>query len=231
MLVAPSVLAADFGRLADEIAAVVEGGADWIHVDVMDGHFVPNLTFGAEMIRTARRVTDRPIDVHLMVERPEQYFEEYVEAGATHLTIHLEATRHLHRHLQRIRELGAKSGAAVNPGTPLSAVDEVWEAIDILLVMSVNPGWAGQAFIPATLGKLRAARARIENLGTESRPLLEVDGGIDTENAASVAAAGADVLVSGSGVYGGDDPAEGTRALRAAATEMAFRQADALGSA
>lgn len=222
VLIAPSVLAADFGRLAHEIAAVVEGGADWIHVDVMDGHFVPNLTFGAEMIRTARRVTDRPIDVHLMVELPERYFEEYVEAGATQLTIHVEATRHLHRHLERIRELGVKAGAAVNPGTPVSAVDAVWEEIDILLVMSVNPGWAGQTFIPAALEKLRAARARIEEL-PHGRPLLVVDGGIDRNNAASAVAAGADVLVSGSGVYGGDDPAEGTRALRAAVAEMAVR--------
>lgn len=223
VLVAPSVLAADFGKLASEIAAVVDGGADWIHVDVMDGHFVPNLTFGKEMIRTARRVTDRPIDVHLMVERPEQYFEEYVEAGATHLTIHVEATCHLHRHLQRIRELGAKSGAAINPGTPLGAVEEAWGEIDILLLMSVNPGWAGQAFLPAAREKLRTARARIEELPPERRPLLVVDGGIVRENAASVVAAGADVLVSGSGVYGGDDPAEATRALRAAATEMAIR--------
>ena len=220
--VAPSVLAADFGRLAEEIEAVVEGGADWIHVDVMDGHFVPNLTFGAEMIRTVRRVTDRPVDVHLMVERPEQYFEEYIAAGASHLTLHVEATRHVHRHLQQVRELGAKAGVAVNPGTPLSAVDEVWEAIDILLIMSVNPGWAGQAFIPAALAKLRAARDRIDEL-PENRPLLEVDGGIDARNAGSVVAAGADVLVSGSGIYGGDEPTQAVRALRAAVVEMAGR--------
>ncbi|MGH7572069.1 MAG: ribulose-phosphate 3-epimerase [Gemmatimonadota bacterium] len=223
VLVAPSVLAADFGRLADEIAVVAGGGADWIHVDVMDGHFVPNLTFGAEMIRTVRRVTDRPIDVHLMVERPEQYFEEFVEAGATHLTIHVEATRHLHRHLQRIRELGGKAGVAVNPGTPLVMVDEVWEGIDILLVMSVNPGWAGQAFLPSALEKLRAARARIEELAPENRPHLEVDGGIEAANAGAVVAAGADVLVSGSGVFGGDDPAARTRALHAAAAGTASR--------
>jgi ribulose-phosphate 3-epimerase len=219
VLVAPSVLAADFGRLADEIAATVDGGADWIHVDVMDGHFVPNLTFGAEMIRTVRRVTDRPIDVHLMVESPERYFEEFVEAGASHLTIHVEATRHLHRNLQRIRELGAKAGVAVNPGTSLVAVDEVWEEIDILLVMSVNPGWAGQKFIPAALEKLRVARMRIDELA--NGPRLEVDGGIGPANAGSVVEAGADVLVSGSGIFGGSHPAERTRALRAAAAEMA----------
>ena len=216
-LLAPSVLAADFGRLAEEIAAVVEGGADWIHVDVMDGHFVPNLTFGVEMIRTARRVTDLPIDVHLMIENPERVFDEYVEAGAGILTLHVEATRHLHRHLQRIRELGAKAGAALNPGTPLEAVDAAWEEIDVLLVMSVDPGWAGQAFVRSSLDKIRTARERIDALPDGARPVLEVDGGIDAANAAEVTAAGADVLVSGSGIYGGDDPAESTRALRAAA--------------
>ena len=216
-LLAPSVLAADFGRLAEEIAAVVEGGADWIHVDVMDGHFVPNLTFGAEMIRTVKRVTDLPIDVHLMIEHPERFFDEYVEAGAGILTLHVEATRHLHRHLQRIRELGAKAGAAINPATPLSAVDAAWEELDVLLVMSVNPGWIGQRFIRSALDKLRTARERIDALPEEARPLLEVDGGIDAANAAEVTAAGADVLVSGSGIFRGDDHAASTRTLRAAA--------------
>lgn len=222
-LLAPSVLAADFGRLAEEIAAVVEGGADWIHVDVMDGHFVPNLTFGAEMIRTARAVTDLPIDVHLMIENPERVFDEYVAAGAGILTFHVEATRHLHRHLQRIRELGARAGVAINPGTPLGAVDAAWEGIDILLVMSVNPGWAGQTFLRSSLAKLRSARARIDALPEDGRPLLEVDGGIDAANAAEVTAAGADVLVSGSGIYGEDDAAEATRALRAAAGKRSRR--------
>ena len=199
------------------MSAAEKGGADWIHVDVMDGHFVPNLTFGGEMIRTARAVTDLPIDVHLMIENPERVFDEYVEAGAAILTFHVEATRHLHRHLQRIRELGARAGVAINPGTPLGAVDAAWEEIDVLLVMSVNPGWAGQAFIPSSLDKLRTARARIDALPEDARPLLEVDGGIDAANAAEVTAAGADVLVSGSGIYGGDDAAEATRVLRAAA--------------
>ncbi len=183
----------------------------------MDGHFVPNLTFGVEMIRTARAVTDLPIDVHLMIENPERVFDEYVEAGAGILTLHVEATRHLHRHLQRIRELGAKAGAAINPGTPLDAVDAVWEEIDVLLIMSVNPGWAGQVFIRTSLDKLRTGRERIDALPEGSRPLLEVDGGIDAANAADLTAAGADVLVSGSGIYGGDDPTESTRALRRAA--------------
>jgi ribulose-phosphate 3-epimerase len=175
------------------------------------------------MVRTVRRVTELPIDVHLMIEHPERVFDEYVEAGAGILTFHVEATRHLHRHLQRIRELGAKAGAAINPGTPLDAVNAAWEEMDVLLVMSVNPGWAGQAFIRSSLDKLQTARERIDALPEGSRPLLEVDGGIDAANAAEVTAAGADVLVSGSGIYGGDDPAESTRALRAAAGKRQAR--------
>ncbi len=217
VVIAPSVLAADFDRLADEIVAVVEGGADWIHVDVMDGHFVPNLTFGAAMIKTAERAVDVPIDVHLMVERPEQYFDEYIDAGADILTVHAEATTHLHRQLQRVRELGAKAGVAINPGTPLSAVDAVWGAFDLLLIMSVNPGWSGQQFISESIGRLRSARQRIDASPEGSRPWLEVDGGITADNAARVVRAGADVLVSGSGIYGGDDPTARTRALRQAA--------------
>jgi ribulose-phosphate 3-epimerase len=216
VLVAPSILAADLGRLADAVTAAEAGGADWIHVDVMDGRFVPNLTFGADVIRAVRRVTDLPIDAHLMVVEPERYFDECAEAGATGITIHIEAAPHVHRQLERLGELGLTAGVALNPGTTLLSLDAVWEVADLVLVMSVNPGWAGQSFIPASLDRLRAARARIDGLPAGKRPWLQVDGGVTAENAAAVVEAGADVLVSGSGVYGGD-PADRIAAIRAAA--------------
>lgn len=215
--IAPSVLAADFGRLYEEVAAVAEGGADWIHIDVMDGHFVPNLTFGAEMIRTVRRACDLPIDVHLMVERPDYYFDEYISAGADVVTVHAEATPHLHRQLERIQALGALAGVAINPGTPLAALDAAWDLANLVLIMSVNPGWAGQDFIAQSFDRLRAASERIQALPSERRPLLQIDGGITAANATEVVEAGAQVLVSGSGVFGSEDPIARTRALRRAA--------------
>ena len=175
--IAPSILSADFARLADEIAMCEAGGADWIHVDVMDGAFVPNLTFGAKAIEAARRSTSLPLDVHLMVERPESYFDAFAAAGATGMTIHVEAAPHLHRQLDRIRELGCRAGAALNPATSLETVREVAADLDLLLVMTVNPGFGGQRFIDRSIDKIRRARAVLDAAGSGAD--LEVDGGID----------------------------------------------------
>jgi ribulose-phosphate 3-epimerase len=213
--IAPSILSADFGRLAEEIAAVKAGGADWIHVDVMDGHFVPNITIGPVVTEGARRATDLPLDVHLMIEEPDRYLEAFVAAGASVLTVHQEACRHLHRTLTHIRELGAKAGVALNPATPLASVQDVLPQIDLLLVMSVNPGFGGQSYIEASTEKVRRARAMLDEAGSDA--LIEIDGGVDAGNAAAIASAGADVLVAGSAVYGHPEgPAQGVRAIRGA---------------
>ncbi len=215
MRIAPSVLSCDFGRLADEIAAAEKGGADWIHVDVMDGHFVPNLTVGPLITRAARRATKLPLDVHLMIEAPDRYLGAFADAGADLLTVHQEACPHLHRTLQSIRELGVRAGVALNPGTPLDSVLDVLTGADLLLVMSVNPGFGGQAYIPASAGKVRRARELLDGAGSDAE--LEVDGGVDPGNVAELAAAGATVLVAGSAVYGHPAGAQaGIRALRTA---------------
>jgi ribulose-phosphate 3-epimerase len=212
--IAPSILSADFARLGEEIAAVEEGGADWIHVDVMDGHFVPNITIGPVVTRGARGATELPLDVHLMIEEPDRYLEAFVDAGAAVVTVHQEACRHLHRTLTRIRELGARAGVALNPATPLEAVGDVLPQIDLLLVMSVNPGFGGQSYIAGSTEKVRRARAMLDRAGSEA--LIEIDGGVDAGNAAAIVEAGADVLVAGSAVYGHPDgPAAGVRAIRA----------------
>ena len=202
--IAPSILSADFARIADEIAMCVDGGADLIHIDVMDGRFVPNLTFGSKVIETVRRLTKLPLDVHLMVVEPESYFDEFVGAGADVLTIHQEASPHLHRQLTRIRELGAKAGVALNPATPVEMVRDVIDAIDLLLIMSVNPGFGGQIFIPSSPDKIRRARAMLDTAG--SRAALEVDGGIGRDTIAQCWRAGADTFVAGQGVFGTPDP-------------------------
>jgi ribulose-phosphate 3-epimerase len=214
--IAPSILSADFAMLGDGVRAVHQGGADWIHVDVMDGHFVPNLTFGPPVIRAVRGFSDRPFDVHLMVERPDDLLADYINAGANLVTVHVEACPHLHRTLGYIKELGAKAGVVLNPATPLSAIEEVIPDLDLVLIMTVNPGFGGQKFIPQSVDKIRRCRELLDRAG--SRAELSVDGGISPDTAGAVVAAGATVLVAGSAVYGHQEgPAAGIAALRAAA--------------
>jgi ribulose-phosphate 3-epimerase len=212
--IAPSLLSANFARLADDVAMCEAGGAEWLHVDVMDGQFVPNLTFGAKVIETVRKLTSLPLDVHLMVVEPEKYFDTFVAAGATGLTIHVEAAPHLHRQLQRIRELGCAAGVALNPATPLESVREAVPALDLLLIMTVNPGFGGQEFIPYSIGKVARARALLDAAG--SRAALEVDGGINRDTIAQVRGAGADTFVAGHAIFSARDPQQEIAALRAA---------------
>lgn len=215
--IAPSILSADFGRLADEVKAIVDGGADYIHVDVMDGHFVPNISFGAVVMKAIRAVTDKPFDVHLMISPVDAYLAEFAKGGADIITVHAEAGPHLHRSLQAIRALGKKAGVALNPATPVSAIQHVIDDVDLVLVMSVNPGFGGQSFIPESLNKLRQAKALIGGRDID----LEVDGGVTADNARAIADAGANIFVAGSSVYAGNNPATYAgriAAIRAAAT-------------
>lgn len=212
--IAPSILSADFARLAEEIAHVERSGADWLHVDVMDGHFVPNLTVGPPIVESIRKVTKLPLDVHLMMTNPDQFIDEFASAGADYLTVHVETCPHLHRTVQLIKQKGVKAGVTLNPATALSTVEEILPEADLLLIMSVNPGFGGQQFIPAVLDKIRRARTLIEQ--TRSRALLEVDGGVKPSNAAEVIRAGADVLVAGSAIFAAPDYAAAIAALRQA---------------
>jgi ribulose-phosphate 3-epimerase len=213
--IAPSILSADLGRLAEEIADIEQGGADWVHVDVMDGRFVPNITLGPIVVAAARRATTLPLDVHLMIVEPERYVEAFAEAGADIISIHVEACTHLQRTLSQIRALGKRAGVVLNPHTPEDAVRYVLEDVDLILVMSVNPGFGGQRFIPSVLEKLRALRADIDRRGLAVE--LEVDGGVSVETARAVVAAGANVLVAGSAVFGQSNRRTAIEALRSAA--------------
>ncbi len=212
--IVPSLLAADFARLADQVAACEAAGADWLHVDVMDGRFVPPITFGAKIIETVRRLTTLPLDVHLMVVEPQRQFADFAAAGANGLTLHAEVAPHLQRQLAHIRELGCRAGVAINPSTPLSAVSEVLDDVELLLVMTVNPGYGGQTFLPHSLGKVRRARRMLDE--AKSRACLEVDGGIARDTIGAVRQAGADTFVAGHAVFSAADPGAEVAALRAA---------------
>ncbi len=213
VLIAPSILACDFAHLADEIGSVEAGGADWIHVDVMDGHFVPNITIGPTIVAAARRSTSLPLDVHLMIEPVDLYLEAFAEAGASIITVHVEATRHLDRTVSAVRDLGVKVGVSLNPATPVAHIAHVLDRIDLVLAMSVNPGFGGQSFIDYIPSKV----AEIRRLAGDRPLLIEVDGGITVETIARVVSVGADVLVAGSSVFGKPDRAAAIAALRAAA--------------
>jgi len=216
--IAPSILSADFGRLAEEVEAVTRAGADWIHVDVMDGHFEPNLTIGPTVVKAVRKATHLPLDVHLMIEEPEHYLDAFAEAGADNLTVHVEACRHLHRMIHQIREAGVRlkrpitAAVSLNPGTSLSTLDMILPEVDLVLVMSVNPGFGGQSFIESSVEKIRELSYRIKKLGLETE--IEVDGGVTLENAGRISRAGANVFVAGNTVFTSPDYQKTIAALR-----------------
>lgn len=217
VLIAPSILSADFSRLADDVALAAQGGADLLHVDVMDGHFVPNITIGPLVVEALKRSTDLPLDVHLMIEHPERYVDKFIEAGASWLSFHAEATYHSHRLIQHIKEYSnVKAGIAINPATPVTSLHHVLEDLDFVLVMSVNPGFGGQKFIPSALEKIEVIRHMIDSRGLDVK--IQVDGGISAANADKVVLKGADILVAGSAVFDTKDIPEAVRGIRKAAT-------------
>ena len=215
---APSILSADFTALGAAIGAVERGGADLIHVDVMDGHFVPNITIGPPVVRSIKRIAKVPLDVHLMISDPDRYIEAFADAGASMLSVHVEVVPHLHRTIAAIKGLGVKAGVVLNPSTPVVSLEEIAGDVDFVLVMSVNPGFGGQAFIPRSDEKVRAVRAMLDRAGSTAP--VEIDGGIDTSNAARVVAAGAEILAAGAAIFHTPDPEAATRALRAVAASV-----------
>lgn len=212
IMIAPSILSADFMRLGQEIQAVLDGGADVIHVDVMDGHFVPNITIGPLVVKAARRVTNKVLDVHLMISDADKYIDAFAEAGADWITVHVEACTHLQRTISRIKELGLKAGAVLNPATSLNTLEYILDDVDLVMLMSVNPGFGGQSFIPSTLKKIRELRSIIDEKGLDI--LIEIDGGVSPETIREISGAGANVFVAGSAVYGCDDYADVIKLLR-----------------
>ncbi len=216
VVIAPSILSADFARLADQVCEAEAAGADWIHVDVMDGHFVPDITVGPLIVRALRPVTDLPLDVHLMIERPDRRIPDFARAGADRITVHVETCPHLHRTIQALRELGVQPGVTLNPATPLHTLDEILPYVDLVLIMSVNPGFGGQSYIPTSTAKIASLRRTLDDRGLVEVE-IEVDGGVNPENAAEIVAAGATVLVAGSAIFGRSiSIADSIAALRAA---------------
>jgi ribulose-phosphate 3-epimerase len=213
--IAPSILSADFARLGDAVAAAERGGADLIHVDVMDGHFVPNITIGVPVVKSLKRIAKVPLDVHLMIEHADRYIEAFAEAGAAMISVHVEALQHVHRTIQAIKALGVQAGVVLNPGTPVEALVEIAGDVDYVVVMSVNPGFGGQTFIPRSESKLREVRALLDSAGSQAP--IEIDGGVDQHNIARVVAAGARMIVAGSAIFNTPDPERATRELKAAA--------------
>lgn len=217
--IAPSILSADFSRLGDQIKACESGGADWIHCDVMDGHFVPNLTFGPFIVAAARKVTRLPLDVHLMIENPDLYIPEFAAAGAEIITVHQEAVRHLHRSVSLIKSLGKQAGVSINPATPVSTLEEILPFVDLVLIMSVNPGFGGQSFIRTMPEKISKLRRLADELNP--RLMIEVDGGVSPETIGEIVSAGAEILVAGSAVFKYENPADGITRLRQALADGA----------